>query len=167
MTSNVLECKAVNYASVAMGTADIGGAFFIKGALAVTSTSNTIKYCYNSDIGGAFHIENSKLTDNLSVLRDNTAVFGGAISCKSCTLLSLTSTEFYHNAAFTTAVTTGGLGGVIYLNSPTTVTMNKIKVIDGYAMNLGGFVYAEGTSSSPVATFTIDNTPYTAHLTLE
>ena len=164
MTSNVLECKTANYASVALGAADIGGAFFIKGALGVTSTSNSIKYCYNSDIGGAFHIENSMLTDSLSVLRDNTAVFGGAISCKSCTLISLTSTELYHNAAFTTAVNTGGLGGVIYLDSPTTITMNKIKVIDGYAMNKGGFVYAVGTSSSPFATFTIDNTPYSAHL---
>jgi hypothetical protein len=100
-------------------------------------------------------------------LRDNTAVFGGAISCKSCSLLSLTSTEFYHNAAFTTALNTGGLGGVIHLNEPTTVTLNKIKVIDGYAMNKGGFVYAVGTSSSPVATFTIDNTPFSAALTLE
>lgn len=59
----MLLCKAANYASVVMGAADIGGAFFIKGALGVTSTSNTIKYCYNSDTGGAFHIENSKLTD--------------------------------------------------------------------------------------------------------
>jgi hypothetical protein len=76
----------------------------------------------------------------------------------------LTSTEFYHNAAFITAANTGGLGGVMYLDSPTTITMNKIKVIDGYAMNKGGFVYGEGTSSSPLATFTIDNTPYSAHL---
>jgi predicted outer membrane repeat protein len=147
-----------------MGPADIGGAFYIKDAQAVTSTLNSIKFCYNSDIGGAFHIENSKLTDSLSVFRDNTAVFGGAISCKSCTLLSLTSTELYHNAAFTTAANTGGLGGVIYLDSSVTITMNKIKVIDGYAMNKGGFVYAVGTSSSPVSTFTIDNTPYAAHL---
>ncbi len=87
MTSNDLHCKAANYATVAMGAADIGGAFYIKGALGITSMSNSIKYCYNSDIGGAFHIENSKLIDSLSVLRDNTAVLGGAISCKSCTLI--------------------------------------------------------------------------------
>lgn len=34
-------------------------------------------------------------------------------------------------------------------------------------MNKGGFVYAVGTSSSPIATFTIDNTPLGTALTLE
>jgi predicted outer membrane repeat protein len=141
-----------------MGPASIGGAFYIKGAVAVTSTSNTIKYCYHSDIGGAFHIENSKLTDVSSIIRDNSAVNGGAISCKLCTLLSLTSTQLYHHSAFVTSATVGGLGGVIYLENPTTVTMNQIRVIDGSAMSKGGFVYAVGTAASPTAAFTIDDT---------
>ena len=100
-------------------------------------------------------------------MRDNTAVYGGAISCKSCSLLSLTSTEFYHNSAFTTSPLNGGLGGIMYLEDPTTVTLNKIKAIDAHAMNNGGFVYAVGTSSSPTATLTIDNTPFVSALTLE
>jgi predicted outer membrane repeat protein len=167
LTDNVLQCKPVTYTSVAMGPPQIGGAFYIKDAVSVSSTNNNIKYCYNSDIGGAFHIENSRLIDISSEIRDNTAVYGGAISCKSCTLLSLTSTELYHHSAYTTAMNVGGLGGVIYLVDPGTVYLNHITVQDGYAMNKGGFVYAEGTAASPVSLFTIDNTIDTTPLTLE
>jgi hypothetical protein len=42
LSSNVLLCKSSNYPSATMGAANIGGAFFIKGALGVTSASNTI-----------------------------------------------------------------------------------------------------------------------------
>jgi hypothetical protein len=44
------------------------------------------------------------------------------------------------------------------LDDPTTVYLNNIKIIEGYAMNEGGFVYAKGNTLSPTATFTIDNT---------
>jgi predicted outer membrane repeat protein len=141
-----------------MGSPSIGGAFYINGAVIVTSTSNTIQYCYNSDIGGAFHIENSRLIESSSFIRDNTAVYGGAISCKACSEISLTSTELYHHSAYTSALNVGGKGGVIYLDDPTTVYLNNIKIIEGYAMNEGGFVYAKGNTLSPTATFTIDNT---------
>jgi hypothetical protein len=64
-------------------------------------------------------------------------------------------------------VNVGGLGGVFYLDQPTTVILNQIKIIDGYAMNKGGLAYAVGTSSSPTATFTLENTINTTPMILE
>ncbi len=93
LTSNQFSCFSA-FTSIIPGPPNIGGAFFIKGALGVTSASNSIRNCYHADIGGAFHIEESKLTDSSSYLGNNAAVKGGAISCKKCTLLSLMKTEF-------------------------------------------------------------------------
>ena len=102
-------------------TSTIGGAFWVQNAVKVTSTANTIKWCYIGDTGGAFYIENSMLTDSGgSTFSYNAAVTGGAITCKSCSKIDLTQSTFTYHEAYK--------GGLIYLDSPTIVNLDSVTV---------------------------------------
>jgi predicted outer membrane repeat protein len=115
----------------------------------VTSTSNSIKYCYLGDVGGAFYIKNSFLTDSGSTTMSyNAAISGGAINCHTC-VISLTNTIFNNHQGYN--------GGLIYLYEQVTVTLNNINVNTASADNNGGMIYATQTTS-PVSTVTFSNT---------
>ena len=62
-TSSSYSCQTAAYGSnnptLANQLYTQGGAFYIKDAVKFTSNSNTYQYCYVSDVGGAFYIENS------------------------------------------------------------------------------------------------------------
>jgi len=83
--NGLFECNSGAFGTITATSAQMGGAFYIKNSVSgFTSTGNIIRYCYLSDVGGAFHIENSKLIDSSSTMTFNAAIQGGAISCKSC-----------------------------------------------------------------------------------
>ncbi len=62
-SNNGFQCLSAPYTTnepeLSAQTPLIGGAFFIKDAVKFVSTTNTVKWCYLGDTGGAFHIENS------------------------------------------------------------------------------------------------------------
>lgn len=102
MTSNSVQC----YSSFANSTIQthldaqtsaIAGAFYVANALnGVTSSSNTVKYCYNAWRGAAFSLVSTSMTDTSSELSSNEAVHGGAFYT-SFSSLTLTSSLIYDN----------------------------------------------------------------------
>jgi len=71
--NSLFECKDVDFTAPATGpTPEMGGAFYIKDAIGgFTSTMNTYRRCYLADIGGAFHLDNTKLIDTDSQISSN------------------------------------------------------------------------------------------------
>jgi hypothetical protein len=63
ISNSNFRCQPTAFTVISISASDYGGAFYLKNALSVTSTQNTIQYCYLATSGGAFHIENSKLID--------------------------------------------------------------------------------------------------------
>lgn len=111
-------------------TYDIGGAFYIKDAISVTSSENSIKYCwlcdqgsayslssttfsdsdstydYNAGLqGGLFYIESSTLTINSAIISNTYAIYGGIFNVIDASPITITSSTF----ASTTAVKYGGI----------------------------------------------------------
>jgi predicted outer membrane repeat protein len=126
-------------------TALIGGAFFIKDAVNVTSTSNVYRYCYLGNTGGVFYLENAPLFDSgPSTFSYNAAVKGGVFYCKGCTL-NLQQSSISNSQAYQ--------GGVVYISEGATVTLKSISVSTAYASNTAGFLYATETTN-PTASIT-------------
>ena len=160
-SSSSFQCKSAAYVTnepnLASQTPTIGGAFYIVNAVSFTSTTNTIKWCYLGDTGGAFYLQNTQFWDSgSSTFSYNAAVSGGAITCNACTMLSFKQTTFNNHQGYN--------GGLMNLISPTTVILDSISVTTSSADNFGGMIYATGTGSSPVATITVKNT-YTPTVT--
>lgn len=124
--------------TISSWTATNGGAFYIKDATSVTSTSNSISKCYLGDVGGAFYIENSSLDDTSSVYDNNAANLGGAFYCKTCTM-TIKDATFNKHYSYS--------GGLLYLEDSVLVTLDNIQTDDTYAANNGGLVYAIASSS--------------------
>lgn len=99
-------------------TSSIGGAFYIKDSSGVISTSNTISNCYLADVGGAYYLENTGLTDTGgSIFTGNAAVRGGAFNCKNCSISTQNSIFTKHQAY---------QGGLMYLSERSMITLDNI-----------------------------------------
>lgn len=156
LTTSSYQCLPAPYSPAALDplisalTPTIGGAFYIVNAVKVISTSNIVKNCYLGDIGGAFYVENTELTDSgSSTFEYNAAVYGGAITCKSCSKLSMTQSTFTNHRGYN--------GGLIYLDQPGTVTLDSVTVNFAVSLNNGGLLHATGSALSPTATITVLN----------
>ena len=144
MTASTINCIGTQYSSLTStlgaATSNIGGAVYINGATTTTQfTTNTIKYCYSGDKGGAYSIISSSIVDTSSTYSYNGAVYGGAVYCDTCTI-SLTKVAFQNNEAYD--------GGTFYLKDIQSFTQSSISVTTSYAFYNGGIFYITGTATN-------------------
>lgn len=76
---------------------DLGGAFYIISAISVTSSTNTIHYCWLCDQGSAYSLFSTTFTDTGSIYTSNAAISGGVfyIDTSSVTITTATVSNSY------------------------------------------------------------------------
>eukprot|EP00347_Sterkiella_histriomuscorum_P016469 403353061 len=154
LQSSLFQCKLFPYVTnepnLSNEVSQIGGAFYFKDSLLITSISSQVKNCYLGDYGGVYYLENTVLIDSgASIYSYNAALYGGAVYCTNCTL-NLTNSQFTNHQGFN--------GGLIYLKESITVNLDNIKATYTYAANNGGLIYAIESTSPTVANINFLNT---------
>jgi len=122
-----------------------GGAVQLRG----TPQSSVVEYCQfkycAADIGGAFYLENTRLTVEDCEIRDCDARLGGGIAARGANnLANLTRLQFVGNSA-------SEEGGGVYLGDNARGTLGNSILRGNLAMRGGGVYCAAGTS--PVLRF--------------
>eukprot|EP00347_Sterkiella_histriomuscorum_P007237 403349735 len=114
----------------------IGAAIYVlSNQQGLISSQNTYENCQLGNLGGVMHLENTHLEEmGGSLYLNNSALNGGVIYCKNCTL-NVTNTTFDSNSAIN--------GGVIFAQDPQNLTFNDVTFNNSYTYNSGAIIYSE------------------------
>eukprot|EP00347_Sterkiella_histriomuscorum_P008702 403344080 len=148
----------INCQSLTQAFTENGAVFHILNSEKEIKASNlTVQYCQNSQFGGVYYLENTKLIDSdNSKYSFNNAMEGGVIYCKNC---SVTQSDviFNNNQAFN--------GGIYYSLGSTNISISNVVAKNQFANSSASILYATRTKSVEIyesnlvisGTFELDN----------
>eukprot|EP00347_Sterkiella_histriomuscorum_P024148 403332142 len=125
----------INVSSVQSSYFNQGSVIYIRNSeQGILSKNNYFSQCFQSNKGGIYYLENTKMLDSEnSQYSNNNAKEGGVIYCKNCSV-SQTDVIFNNNQAQN--------GGTFYLLDSFNVSITNIQAKSNYATQSAAFVYA-------------------------